>query len=100
MLEALALVLKGGHGGVQLSSHKWQGAVVKHCFLGSELVDWMMANLKKSWGITSRLKAVALGRCLLECDFIQKVGGQNRFEDACKFYHFMVRAQFYPRSPE
>jgi hypothetical protein len=55
-----------------------------------DLVEWMTIHLPKTWGITSRSKAITLGRCLLEHDFIQTLSGQNRFEDSTKLYLFMV----------
>ena len=88
-LESLAATLKKK---LPQKGRKWKGDEVKQCFVGSELVDYMVDQLKKSWGITSRVKAVGLGRALLESDFIQKLGGQNRFEDAHKFYYFTVSA--------
>ena len=54
-----------------------------HCFLGSEAVDWLSANLK-----ISREKAVKLGKQLIKAKIIYHVKNEHDFEDGELFYRF------------
>ena len=60
----------------------------ERCFVGAELVDWLVANLEECQG--SRAEAVRIGRELLHYDFIRHVVEEHDFQDEALFYVFAL----------
>jgi len=59
-----------GRNGVEIRDRKWRLKTYKTCFIGRELVDWLLKN--EDW-IISRAKAETFAQQLLSEDYIRHV---------------------------
>ena len=66
-----------------IKTRRYKLKLYHHCFVGSEAVDWLTANLK-----ISREKAVKLGKQLVKAKIIHHVKNERDFEDGELFYRF------------
>jgi len=69
--------------GIPRADRRWRLMTYPCCFVGSEAVSWMEANLK-----VSREEAVRIGQRLLEAGILQHVTQSELFTDAHFFYRF------------
>jgi small-conductance mechanosensitive channel len=72
-----------GQGGVEICDRRHLLRVHRHCFVGSEAVDWLVANE----GLT-RGEAVGVGNLLVERDVLHHVLDEHGFRDGHFFYRF------------
>lgn len=83
-LPALAGQLQGS-GGLKLVDRTWHFKVHAHCFLGSELVSWLIEAFED---IDNREQATAYGQTLLEGGLFRHVDQRHGFLDGHYFYEF------------
>ncbi|XP_044763369.1 1-phosphatidylinositol 3-phosphate 5-kinase [Coccinella septempunctata] len=69
-------------GGIALGSHRYHLRTYFDCFLGSELVDWLIYQQKAS----SRIQANAICQALLEGNYIECLSETNSFVDSYVLY--------------
>ena len=81
-LEKLAYKMRNSSN-LNIKTRRYKLKLYHHCFVGSEAVDWMTANLK-----ISREKAVKLGKQLVKAKIIHHVKNERDFEDEELFYRF------------
>lgn len=67
--------------------------IVKNCFSGTEMVDAIM----KHYEVSDRIKAVEIGKKLVQKHFIHNVFGEIEFEDGNNYYRFLEHETFIPR---
>ncbi|XP_042212733.1 1-phosphatidylinositol 3-phosphate 5-kinase-like isoform X2 [Homarus americanus] len=65
-LHSLWSHMAGGAGGLPLGSHRHRLKSFHSCFIGKDLVQWLLANDKAS----SRASAIAIGQALLEAGYL------------------------------
>ncbi|XP_069947039.1 1-phosphatidylinositol 3-phosphate 5-kinase isoform X3 [Cherax quadricarinatus] len=65
-LHSLWSHMAGGTGGLPLGSHRHRLKSFHNCFIGKDLVQWLLVNDKAS----SRASAVAIGQALLEAGYL------------------------------
>ncbi|XP_042870026.1 1-phosphatidylinositol 3-phosphate 5-kinase-like isoform X2 [Penaeus japonicus] len=65
-LHSLWSQMAGGVGGLPLASHRHRLKSFHNCFVGRDLIEWLLANDKAS----SRASAVAIGQALLEAGYV------------------------------
>ena len=68
---------------LSIKTRRYKLKLYHHCFVGSEAVDWLTANLK-----ISREKAIKLGKQLVRAKIIHHVKNERDFEDRELFYRF------------
>lgn len=81
-LEKLAHKMRNSSN-LTIKTRRYKLKLYHHCFIGSEAVDWLCANLK-----ISREKAVKLGKQLMKAKIIYHVRNEHDFEDGELFYRF------------
>lgn len=81
-LEKLADKMRNSSS-LTVKTRRYKLKLYHHCFVGSEAVDWLSANLK-----ISREKAVKLGQQLVKAKIIYHVKNEHDFEDGELFYRF------------
>ncbi|XP_012269678.2 1-phosphatidylinositol 3-phosphate 5-kinase [Athalia rosae] len=67
---------------ISLQTHRLRLRSYSNCFLGSELVDWMISQNKAA----TRVQATAIGQAMLEAGFIESVLADNAFTDSQAIY--------------
>ena len=72
-----------GDDGINIKARRYKLKLYHHCFVGSEAVDWLVANLK-----ISRAKAVKIGQQLIDAKVISHVKEEHDFKDSELFYRF------------
>jgi small-conductance mechanosensitive channel len=72
-----------GENGVEIKDRRYRLNTYHACFIGQELVDWLMAN----HGFT-REEAIELGQILVEKKIVHHVTDQHPFMDEYLFYRF------------
>ncbi len=85
-LDALVAAMQGADG-LDVRDRHWRLATWKHCFVGHEAVDWLVARL----GMT-RADAVRLGQRMAAVGRVEHVAQEHDFEDALLFYRFVEPA--------
>eukprot|EP01100_Stratorugosa_tubuloviscum_P007684 TRINITY_DN3171_c2_g1_i1.p1 TRINITY_DN3171_c2_g1~~TRINITY_DN3171_c2_g1_i1.p1 ORF type:complete len:568 (-),score=220.56 TRINITY_DN3171_c2_g1_i1:26-1708(-) len=70
--------------GIQSRDRTYHMRTYKDCFIGSELVDWMMVSLP----ISQRSEAVIIGKKIREFGYLLHVADDHDFEDAFFFYRW------------
>ncbi len=70
-------------GGVELKDRKYGISKFRHCFVGSEAVDWIVNHQD-----AAREEAVEMGKELIRRGFIRHVTDDHDFEDKYFFYVF------------
>ena len=83
-LETLCVTMSSDNGGVQIRDRVFRLSRYRNCFVGSEAIDWLCAEM----GI-GRDQAVRLGQRLISHSMVKHVLDEHDFEDAYKFYHFV-----------
>lgn len=73
---------------VEVKDRRWLMKKYEGCFLGAELVDWLVANVAEVMG--DRELAVGLGRELLHFGYIAHVVQEHDFKDEALFYVFSL----------
>jgi hypothetical protein len=68
--------------GIPLGTHKYRLRTYTDCFLGSELVDWLICQQKAN----SRVQAAAISQALLEGGYIECVSDPCSFVDGYALY--------------
>ncbi|KAF8469033.1 hypothetical protein BDZ91DRAFT_781958 [Kalaharituber pfeilii] len=81
-LKTLAQEIQGPKG-VRLQNRIWHIRLHQKCFIGSELVTWMMENFRD---LESRAEAVELGNELMRSGLFHHVEGRHMFRDGNYFY--------------
>lgn len=69
--------------GLQFESHRYRLKTYTDCFLGSELVDWLIFQQKSK----NRIQASAICQALLEGGYIESVSDPTSFIDGYAYYH-------------
>src|SRR5205814_6079567 len=80
--KQLAQELQGPHG-IRLQDRRWHLRLHYNCFIGSELVTWMLENFKD---IKTREEAVTYGNYLMKEGLFQHVERRHVFRDGNFFY--------------
>ncbi|MEL6928565.1 MAG: hypothetical protein AAFO95_08015 [Cyanobacteria bacterium J06600_6] len=70
-------------GKLEIADRQYQLTKYPQCFIGSELVDWLIENKD-----VIELEAIAIGQNLLEHNLIAHVRKQHDFKNEFLFYHF------------
>lgn len=83
-LSTLAVQLQGP-GGLKLVDRTWHFKVHPHCFLGSELVSWLIEAFED---IDSREEANLYGQSLMDRGLFRHVEQRHGFLDGHFFYEF------------
>lgn len=65
-----------------LQTHRIRLKSYYNCFIGSELVNWMIAQNKAA----NRIQATAIGQALFEAGFIEQVLADNFFSDSSAIF--------------
>jgi len=70
--------------GISVKNRRWMFRTYKDCFIGTDLVDWFLANnIAKN-----RIRAVQIGRQLVASNIIEHVTLDHDFKDEYLFYRF------------
>lgn len=83
-LPSLATELQGP-GGLKLVDRTWHFKLHPHCFLGSELVSWLIEAFED---IDSREDATVYGQSLIDKGLLAHVENRHGFLDGHYFYEF------------
>ncbi|XP_068675817.1 1-phosphatidylinositol 3-phosphate 5-kinase-like [Montipora foliosa] len=85
-IENISLKLRAAtnDGGLAIKDRYYHLRKYHACFVGSEAIDWFIANGYAS----SRLEGVKLGQDLLDADLVHHVVDEHNFEDKALFYRF------------
>lgn len=83
-LSTLAVQLQAP-GGLKLVDRAWHFKIHPHCFLGSELVSWLIEAFDD---IDSREDAIMYGQSLMDKGLIRHVEQRHGFLDGHYFYEF------------
>ena len=67
--------------GITLQSHRYRLRVYPNCFIGSELVDWLISQNKAG----TRVQGIAIGQALLEAGYLEPIG-ELGFMDGLSLY--------------
>lgn len=86
--QELMLISSLAEREVEVKDRRWLMKKYDSCFVGAELVDWMVANLEEVQG--DRELAVRLGRELLHYGYIAHVVLEHDFKDENLFYVFSL----------
>ncbi|GMM31709.1 GTPase-activating protein [Martiniozyma asiatica (nom. inval.)] len=81
-LYKLAAILQTDKG-IQIMDRLWHMRLHQHCFLGSDLVSWLIENFDD---IDTRDEAVEFGNSLMEQKLFSHVVSTHRFLDGHYFY--------------
>ncbi|RVD86577.1 uncharacterized protein DFL_004845 [Arthrobotrys flagrans] len=81
-LPTLAQELQGPRG-IRLQDRRWHLRLHYNCFIGSELVTWMLLNFKD---LDTREEAVEYGNDLMKQGLFQHVERRHAFRDGNFFY--------------
>ncbi|KAJ9599194.1 hypothetical protein L9F63_010325, partial [Diploptera punctata] len=68
--------------GPPLQTHRHRLRNYHNCFLGSELVDWLLLH---NQAVTTRIQATSIGQALLEAGYLESIGEQT-FLDGYALY--------------
>ncbi|ERN40349.1 small-conductance mechanosensitive channel [Rubidibacter lacunae KORDI 51-2] len=71
------------HGGVKIGDRRYRLNVYPRCFVGSEVVDWLVQNCS-----VTRVEAVEIGQMLLDRGIVHHVMDEHGFRDEYLFYRF------------
>ncbi|CCQ62015.1 DEP domain-containing protein [Crocosphaera watsonii] len=74
-----------GEKGVEIKDRRYLLELYPKCFVGSDLVDWMVDNLS-----IPLEKAVKIGQQLVDNKIIHHVHDQHEFENRYLFYRFYI----------
>ena len=74
-----------GKNGVEIKERRYRLNTYQSCFIGQELVDWLVNNYDYS-----REQATELGQILIEKQIIHHVTDEHPFMDEYLFYRFLV----------
>jgi hypothetical protein len=72
-----------GENGIPMMDRRWHWKTHKNCFLGFDLVNWLLANFQD---VDSRDEAVDLGNQLMNQDVFAHVQGRHLFRDGNFFF--------------
>ncbi|MGK7928423.1 MAG: mechanosensitive ion channel domain-containing protein [Spirulina sp.] len=81
-LEALVKEIKGSEG-IEIKDRRYRLKTYPRCFIGAELVDWLMMREE-----CSREEAIAIGEHLRKRGIIHHVTDEHSFQDEYLFYQF------------
>lgn len=84
-LKTLAHEMQGPRG-VRLQDRRWHFRLHKNCFIGSEMVTWMLDNFKD---METRPEAVELGNEFMKDGLFCHVEGRHPFRDGNYFYQIL-----------
>lgn len=79
--------------GVRLQDRRWHFKYHKDCFIGSELVTWLIENFKD---IDTRDEAVEFGQDLMNVGVFKHVDARHPFRDGNYFYQITQEYQVMP----
>ncbi len=83
-LEEIVNKMRGDNG-IEIKDRRYLLKVYPKCFVGSDLVDWMMDNLS-----ISLEQAIKIGQQLIDKKIIRHVHDQHDFENKYLFYRFYM----------
>ncbi len=81
-IRQLALEMQQENG-VTIKARRYRLKLYQRCFLGNEVVDWLVAKLK-----VSRSDAVKLGQKMIDKNIFRHVTNEHAFKDEPLFYRF------------
>lgn len=84
-IASLAQQLQGP-GGLKLEDRTWHFKLHPHCFLGSDLVSWLIESFED---IDSREEAIIYGQSLMDKGLFNHVESRHGFLDGHYFYEFV-----------
>ncbi|RPA74109.1 hypothetical protein BJ508DRAFT_40208 [Ascobolus immersus RN42] len=84
-LKTLAAEMQGPRG-VRLQDRRWHFRLHRNCFIGSEMVTWMLDNFKD---LDTRQEAVELGNEFMKDGLFAHVEGRHPFRDGNYFYQIL-----------
>ncbi len=74
-----------GDQGLEIKDRRYRFKLYKNCFVGSELVNWLIENLS-----ISSEQAIKIGQTLIDKEIIHHVHDQHDFENKYLFYRFYI----------
>lgn len=83
-LDEILVALKHPATGLVVKDRQWRLKTYKQCFVASEMIDWLIANLR----LRSRPDAVELANKLVACGAIRHVVITQPVRDAYLFFEF------------
>lgn len=81
-VRQLALEMQKENG-ISIKARRYKLKLYQRCFLGNEVVDWLVAKLK-----ISRTDAVKLGQKMIDKNIFHHVADEHPFKDEQLFYRF------------
>lgn len=81
-IRQLVLQMRGENG-IKIKTRRYKLKLYHHCFLGNEIVDWIVEKLK-----ISRTDAVKLGQKMIDKKIFHHVVDEHQFKDEPLFYRF------------
>ena len=86
-LAELVSKIRQPNSGLEIKDRKRKlSRTLRRCFVGKELVDWILTNVELT--TYNRSAAKELGQQLLNRGFVQSVSNSKVFEDGNQFYRF------------
>lgn len=83
-LQNLCVAMSSPNGGVQVRDRVFRLSRYRDCFVGSEAIDWICAELD-----IGREQALRLGQRLVSNGMVRHVLNEHDFEDGYLFYTFV-----------
>ncbi|MEM8612961.1 MAG: hypothetical protein AAGF93_13155 [Cyanobacteria bacterium P01_H01_bin.105] len=81
-LNQLVVKMQGA-GGIAIEDRRYNFKTYPKCFVGSEVVQWLMANVS-----LTQTEAIRVGQRMLQKGIIQHVVNEQDFKDDYLFYRF------------
>ncbi|KAH3663758.1 hypothetical protein OGAPHI_005160 [Ogataea philodendri] len=88
-LAKLARAIEGDEG-IRVADRKWHLRTHPNCFVGSDLVSWMIENFED---IDTREQAVEYGNKLMDQGLFRHVESRHRFLDGHYFYELLKETE-------
>lgn len=82
-LMKLTGAMQDPQDGLEIVDRRWHMTTHKNCFIGTDLVSWLIKNFED---IDSREEAVDYGNLLMDKNVFNHVNGKHRFLDGHYFY--------------
>lgn len=85
-LSTLAKELQSSRG-LKIEDRRWHLRLYEMCFVGTELVDWLVENFSD---IPDRAQAIEYGQVLMQGGLFEHVSKRHQFLDGYYFYQFKL----------
>jgi hypothetical protein len=86
-IDKIINMMRDPKKGVQIKNRRYFLKTYENCFIGKELVTWIVKNISR---IKSREDAVSLGEELMEEGYFDHVVKEHPFKDSEYYYRFQI----------